>query len=276
MWWPTDSTFSESRLRIACEKAMRRFSFTRSKRNPVRARVFSERPSQHPAGPKNGPLTLAVAGTIALLVVLSVVSYRLIRDSSVSRKATEVRHTSEQGFCAPASSGRQSTSGGVSSSYVPPKVTFYRQLTQADGDSGGEGQAPGLTETDRKSQDCPQQAPPDSSQSEKSRRSEQLSASAKAPGGAQPLPDVSKVSNGPVMYTVQVGAFTDPAVAQQWAQKWKARGYKVTLRPVARPRSGVSYRLYLGKFSSQKKADDLVQRLKRKEGIRALRLLVRN
>jgi cell division septation protein DedD len=73
-----------------------------------------------------------------------------------------------------------------------------------------------------------------------------------------------------------VGAFSDPAVAQQWAQKWKARGYNVSLRPVARPRTGIIYRLYLGKFSSQHEADELVQRLKHREGIAAFRLLVRN
>lgn len=269
-------TFSESRLRIACEKAMRLLSFARSKRDPVRGRRFSERLSRHPVGPKNGPLTLAVAGTIVLLVVLSLLNYRLIRDSSVGRKATEIKHASEQEFVPPTSTGRQSASGAHSPNYVPPKVTFYRQLTQADGDQRGEGQAQGATETEHQSQNSPQQAPPDSPQSEKSGPSDRFSAPAKAPGNAQTLPDLSKANSGPVMYTVQVGAFTDPAVAQQWAQKWKARGYKVTLRPVARPRSGVSYRLYLGKFSSQKKADDLVQRLKRKEGITALRLLVRN
>jgi cell division septation protein DedD len=77
-------------------------------------------------------------------------------------------------------------------------------------------------------------------------------------------------------YTVQVGAFSQPAIAQEWAQKWKARGYDPVLKPVARPKTGVIYRLYLGKFTSEKKADDLVSHLKSKEGINALRLLVRD
>jgi cell division septation protein DedD len=77
-------------------------------------------------------------------------------------------------------------------------------------------------------------------------------------------------------YTVQVGAFTNPGIAKQWALEWKARGYMVALKPVARPRTGVIYRLYLGSFTSENQADELVKRLKSREGISALRLLVRN
>jgi len=76
-------------------------------------------------------------------------------------------------------------------------------------------------------------------------------------------------------YTVQVGAFSHPGIAQQWAARWKARGYDASLRPVARP-TGVIYRLYLGYFSSESQADELVRYLKSKEGISALRLVVRN
>ncbi|MGD9818798.1 MAG: SPOR domain-containing protein, partial [Desulfomonilaceae bacterium] len=54
--------------------------------------------------------------------------------------------------------------------------------------------------------------------------------------------------------------------------KWKAKGYKVTLKPVARPNSGIIYRLYLGDFESEKKADEFVKQLKTKEGISAMRL----
>ena len=71
------------------------------------------------------------------------------------------------------------------------------------------------------------------------------------------------------VYSVQVGAFSHPGVAKQWAEKWRARGYDVILKPVARPRSGVIYRLYLGSFPTAKKADELVGRLKAKEGVTA-------
>jgi cell division septation protein DedD len=57
--------------------------------------------------------------------------------------------------------------------------------------------------------------------------------------------------------------------------KWKGRGYEVSLKPVARP-SGVIYRLYLGSFSSESQADELVRHLKSKEGISALRLVLHN
>ncbi|HMK34433.1 MAG TPA: SPOR domain-containing protein, partial [Desulfomonilaceae bacterium] len=96
--------------------------------------------------------------------------------------------------------------------------------------------------------------------------------------GVQQVQTVSIPQSGSAQktYTVQVGAFSHPAIAQEWAQKWKARGYDVSLKPVARPKTGVIYRLYLGNFTSEKKADDLVKHLKSKEGINAIRLLVRN
>jgi cell division septation protein DedD len=255
---------------------MRLLSSTRRRRKPAHGKGFSEKPSQRPTGPKNGPLTIAVAGTIALLVALSLLNYRLIRNASVNAKAVGSRHSSEQGSMPPPASCGQFTDEGVTSTYVPPKVTFYRQLTQADRDPREEEAKEGSIQADHQPQNISQETSPESQQSARPRSTEGFSTAATAPGTAQPRPELPEISKGPARYTVQVGAFTDPAIAQQWAQKWKARGYKVTLRPVARPRSGVSYRLYLGRFSSQKKADELVRRLKRREGIRALRLLVRN
>jgi cell division septation protein DedD len=71
-----------------------------------------------------------------------------------------------------------------------------------------------------------------------------------------------------------VGAFSTPAIARQWALEWKERGYDVSLKPVARPNTGVIYRLYLGSFSSEKQADQLVKRLTTKDGINAFRVAV--
>jgi len=167
---------------------------------------------------------------------------------------------------------KESLSSESSSRHVPPKVTFYRKLTQADEEpSRGEGDP-----RDAQPQGSVGQIPLDSLKPDKSEPVAHSSSSATAPVPASQHSDLPRASAGPAVYTVQVGAFTDPAVAQQWAQKWKVRGYNVALRPVARPRTGVIYRLYLGKFSSQKKADELVQRLKHREGISAFPLVVRN
>jgi cell division septation protein DedD len=76
-------------------------------------------------------------------------------------------------------------------------------------------------------------------------------------------------------YTVQVGAFSQPQVARGWASRWKRKGYKVMLKPVARPSTGVIYRLYLGDFKSEKEADKLVKRLRINEGITAFRLVLK-
>ncbi len=84
-----------------------------------------------------------------------------------------------------------------------------------------------------------------------------------------------KPDAGSKRYTVQVGAFTNPQIAQQQERSWKSRGYEAVLRPAAMPKSGVIYRLSLGNFQTEKEADDLVKDLKAK-GITSFKLPVTN
>jgi hypothetical protein len=227
-----------------------------------------ERQARHSGGPKNGPLTLAVVGAIVAMIGLSALNYRLISDPSVGRKAFGTSARSGKESLSTPERTKRSPSRSGPSHRVPPKVTFYRQLTQADEEpSRQEGDSRGA-----QPEDCIRQILPGSAKRDESEPVACPSTSATVSHRS----DLPSAEAGPSIYTVQVGAFTDPGVAQQWAQKWKARGYNVSLRPVARPRAGVIYRLYLGKFSSRKTADELVQRLKHKEGIRAFPLVVHN
>lgn len=247
-------------------------SIVRGKRSRAGGSRTWERQAQHSGGPKNGPLTLAVLGAIVAMILLSALNYRLISEPCIGRKAFGTSARSGQESLSLSEGTKESVSSESSSRHVPPKVTFYRQLTQADEEPpGGED-----TSRDAQPQGSAGQIPPDSLKPDKSDAVAHSSSSATAPAPAVQHSDLPRPSSGPAVYTVQVGAFTDPAVAQQWAQKWRARGYNVALRPVARPKTGVIYRLYLGKFSSQKKADELVQRLKHREGISAFPLVVRN
>jgi cell division septation protein DedD len=155
-----------------------------------------------------------------------------------------------------------------------PEMTFYRGLTSEDEQhSGARG---------NESESSAQQKQRESATSRQTGTAEDAAgrktvASAgkfpEFPAERGSPPDLDLVSK---TYTVQVGSFSHPAIAQQWALNWKARGYDVELKPVARPNTGVTYRLYLGKFKSEKEADELVKRLKAKEGITAFRLIVPN
>ncbi|MGC8660468.1 MAG: SPOR domain-containing protein, partial [Desulfomonilaceae bacterium] len=77
-------------------------------------------------------------------------------------------------------------------------------------------------------------------------------------------------------YSVQVGVFSYPRIAQQWAEKWQSKGYPVVLRPIAKPKVGIQYRLLVGEFDSEKKADEFAKQLKGKEGITGLPLVIKN
>ncbi|MDQ7783421.1 MAG: SPOR domain-containing protein [Desulfomonilaceae bacterium] len=241
--------------------------------------VAKRKDSGDETSPKNGRLTLAVAAALIVMFALVAVNIRLLRDPSVTGRAFGPSVPSRpETSVTPA--GSESASGAKKERcYVPPQVTFYRQLTTVD-------------ETRQDSPENSEDVPPAAVQGAFFQE-----ATSSGPGdrgkGDPPsvvgmsteVPDrtvssrslnLPQAAPGKKRYTVQVGAFTNPGIAKQWALKWKARGYMVTLKPVARPRTGVIYRLYLGSFSSENEADELVNRLKSREGISALRLLVRN
>ncbi len=227
--------------------------------------------------PKNGPLTLATGASIILMLVLAFTSLRLIRDPSIACKVFRPSASAPTETLCPVAPDPLSVSPEKKPPCTPPEVTFYNKLTAPDDPKPSEGiSLAGKT---------PETAPASDSH-ETTHTSPPAKKEENRPGSATTLQSgpaspprpshVPKSERGTRTYTVQVGAFSHPGIAQQWADKWKARGFDVTLKPVARPRTGVIYRLYLGNFLSEKKADELVERLKTKEGISAFRLVVQN
>lgn len=229
--------------------------------------------------PKNGRLFLAVLGCFLVMIALGAVNIRLIGDPSAAMRALGKT---------PAVKGRQanpyappilSSETGEQVCHAPPQLTFYRKLaTQDEHDLLGQ-RAPGADFAN----------PATAAQSEATRTGWRNEGPSKegprqaeatcAPRSTHQTPRpaaLPKAKTGEKRYTVQVGAFTQPGIARQWAARWKAKGYYVSLKPVARPSTGVIHRLYLGDFSSARKADELVKRLKTKEGIDAFRLVLRN
>jgi cell division septation protein DedD len=226
---------------------------------------------------KNGRLIVALLISVCVMLGLSYAAFSLSRDrSAASRILGGFKYAKS---IAPADVKEHA---GVAVVKQPeagaPELTFYTSLS-ADEPSAGRK----ACEAEPSAQVAPVSATGEdgSARSERDRKNPRQAPSS-GNGEVQPPPDsphkpsISRSGAGEKIYTVQVGAFSHPSIAQEWALKWKARGYEVSLKPVARPGTGVIYRLYLGNFSSEKSADDLVKRLKSKEGITALRLMVRN
>ncbi len=228
------------------------------------------------ARPKNGRLLVAVVLGIAAMVGLTTINLRLIRHPAVLGKScagTDISSAAPN----PVSPSKSHPEAAANSTHSDrPEMTFYRDLTSED-------ELPGSADNCDKSpasgSDSESGAQQKFEESGTARQRGENFARNKTVASAGAFPETpaergSPAGAGTKTYTVQVGSFSHPAIAQQWAANWKARGYDVALRPVARPNTGVNYSLYLGKFRSEKEADELVKRLKAKEGISAFRLTV--
>jgi len=249
------------------------------RKKPVwKRRRPSRAPTDESRGPKNGWLTLAVAVSILGMMTLAALNIRFIRDPAVALKA----------FGSPAPGGQESWNAiGLSPplpsqenkrSDAPQELTFYTRLTHPEDPPGSRPGAGEVTEIDlgtgRDYRSPTSHTDP--------KRSSHVPAPAvtSAKTANKPVARTDDQANLPTSkdrnkkYSVQVGAFSTPAIARQWALVWKERGYVVSLKPVARPQTGVIYRLYLGSFPSEKQADELVKRLTAREGINAFRVAV--
>lgn len=232
-------------------------------------------------GPKNGPMIIGVFSTIVIMIALTFINIRLLSAPTAPNETLgqSVNHKKLNPvmpeMSAPKSEGKVCQ--------APTEVTFYSQLKTKE-DKSSPGLAGSVAEnkpySDRSVEKTVQSGTSGSVKEDKSFSSP---ASAGHPGSGVMDTDqdsawsVEKIGNESSKgFIVQVGAFSHPRIAQEWASKWKAKGYKVTLKPVARPSSGIIYRLYLGDFESEKKADEFVKQLKAKEGISAMRLNARD
>jgi hypothetical protein len=234
------------------------------------------------ARPKNGRLLVAVVVAFALMVALVGFNLRLIRHPAVL--GTGVRNPeisrSEPTPVTPVKSEAEHLE--TRTRITRPEMTFYRDLTSDDEQHGGAESSDQARARGNEAENSLQQKQRELAASGQTGNAENAAGRKtvvsagrfpESPAERGSPPDLDLVSRA---YTVQVGSFSHPAIAQQWALNWKARGYDVALKPVARPNTGVTYRLYLGKFKSEREADELVKRLKAKEGITAFRLMVPN
>jgi cell division septation protein DedD len=245
------------------------------------ARKRPDRKVRKSSGPKNGPLFLGVVASIILTVTLGILNIHFMHIEVELPKGQE-RVPSKNSLTNPFISTSESGDSSDEVCPVPPQVNFYKDLLARDDEkswSAGAASGPNAGIDDGEHVSGAPNAPSGRNESHEQTASDKDDPAARQrealrrAGTQLPLP---KAEGVPKRYTVQVGAFSNPMIAQQWSEKWRARGFKVMLKPVARPRAGVIYRLYLGDFLSKKRADALVRRLKAKEGISAMRLMVRN
>ncbi len=256
---------------------LRRFLKPKSSGGKKRNRAAQPPGEERAAAPKNGRLTVAVVVSVLIMIGLGIVNIRLIRDPSISGKLFKPILSSKPvpDSKSPVSPGKEAEDGKACKPRT--ELKFWDTLRSQDEAASGEpGSASGINVENGVKPEEKGSGTPDTKSGGSTEDLKQSRTSRTSDAGARqpqlPLPEAESTQK---TYTVQVGAFSHPAIAQEWAQKWKARGYDVLLKPVARPKTGVIYRLYLGKLTKEKKADDLVKHLKSKEGINALRLLVR-
>ncbi len=225
---------------------------------------------------KNGWLALAVLGSILIMLSLVGLDIYLLRHPAVSSK---LFGKGDVGKLPQGSGHEMRTSNDSKKQTCPsaPEMTFYTRLAGTS-DSGSHPTTMGDSVADASVHTYEVTngskvgvTGNDTPTSLDAKLSTNLGGQSHISERALPAPQ-----NGSPIYTVQVGAFTQPGIAQEWAAKWKARGYEVALKPVARPKTGIIYRLYLGSFSNEKSAEELVKHLKTKEGISAFTLVLRN
>lgn len=227
--------------------------------------------------PKNGRLILGVALTIAVMAGLTFLNLRLIRQQTTANRQPVVQETSSSNFVAVVPErSKEEPKAEEKPCHPTPEVTFYKQLKSED-----DGKLVHKGTQKAKSSEAGNGITSDSVPSDTKTAREEAGFAAPALSGACPPvketeEKVSGISSTGKIYAVQVGVFSHPRVAQEWANKWRSRGYPVALRPMARPNSGVQYRLFLGEFNSEKKADEFAKQFKAKEGVSGLTLSIKD
>lgn len=230
--------------------------------------------------PKNGLLVLGVLMTVAVMVGLTIFNLKLIREqTAIGKQSVEQSNSKSVVTVVPTQTPGVDAKPEEKTLRAATEVTFYKQLKSEDENKNLNDtitQKPKPTETQSK--------PPshDEAQQIANKVKEETDFSAPAlsgktcPPSSEPTITSPKPIGGTKVYSVQIGVFSYPRVAQEWAQKWRSKGYPVALRPIARPKAGIQYRLFVGEFNSEKKADEFAKQLKAKEGVSGLTLVIKN
>ncbi len=227
--------------------------------------------------PKNGRLILAVIGVFALMLVLLTVNVKLLRSPTADGKRSIASDPARSEFNYPARAN--SASPEVKTCPDPPLVILpYDQATSEHGRNSQEQDQitnPAKAEKQSTAPKSKQDLQPLKTQVQPELNSTSKKTRAAKSEESQAQKSSQKSGTVAKRYTVQVGAFSNPQTAEEQALHWKSRGYDTQLKPVAMPKAGIVYRLYLGRFNSEREADDLVRDLKAK-GVGSFSTVVSN
>jgi cell division septation protein DedD len=251
-------------------------SLFRRRHSILRRKALVRRNNGEKKSPKNGRLILAVIGAFALMLVLLTVNVRLLRSPTADGQRSTSYDPARSEFSYPARANSASPQGKACTD--PPVVMDERQGNSANEQNPqrhdqitSSMKAGKETSSPKFMQDL--QAPKSSVPPEPSSVAKKAEIKKSPESQAQKSSQPSDKS--PKRYTVQVGAFTNPQMAEEQALHWKSLGYKTILRPAAMPKAGIVYRLYLGSFQSEKEAESLVRDLKAK-GVSSFSAVVSN
>ncbi len=239
---------------------------------------MTRKPLSKPEKPKNGFLILGVVTTILIMAALTVFNIRLLREQAPMRSLPVRDAIPEHTVTVIPERLNSDSEQEIKKQCPPAEVTFYKKLkSQEDGvhqenSSQKIRLANAQTGGPEKDSNFPN---PDSIKEDRGFSVPALSGIPKQ-ALSESNTGLPTDRRGQKIYSVQVGVFSHPRIAQEWAEKWKAKGYPATLRPIARPVTGVQYRLFLGEFNSEKKADEFARQLKAKEGVTGMTMVVKN
>jgi cell division septation protein DedD len=84
---------------------------------------------------------------------------------------------------------------------------------------------------------------------------------------ARKEPPEAKQAPSKLRYTIQVGSYSEKAMAEEEMKNMKKRGYAAFLVATDIPEKGMWYRVRVGSFANKQSAEKLAKELKSKEGI---------
>ncbi len=246
----------------------------RRKRSVLRRKARVRRNDGGKKSPKSGRLILAVIGAFALMLVLLTVNVRLLRSPTADGKSSIASDPARSEFSYPA---RANSASAESKACDDSPGAMGHNQTERDRNSQQLEQIIAPMKADKESDSRKfmeaLQAPKASVQPEPSSAAKKAEIKKSPESQAQKSSQQSDKSSK--RYSVQVGAFTSPQMAEEQALHWKSLGYKTLLRPAAMPKAGIVYRLYLGSFQSEREAENLVRDLKAK-GVSSFSAVVSN
>jgi cell division septation protein DedD len=184
---------------------------------------------------------------------------------------------------APAAAEKLPSLPEVISDFLPKKedLTFYRTLTEK-GERTVSIELPPRPQQEAPAPavKTPEPAPPaavdrrlplpDPSAGRRAEQAAKQQPAAVPPPALRKEQPAAKTSGPAVRYTIQTGAYSERAMAEEEVRDLKRRGYAAFLVATNIPQKGTWYRVRIGSFSNKQSAEKLAGDLRAKEGIHSI------